>query len=148
IGKVNAAVDRKVMTEVVSLALVTGPTDFRTLLKSVAKHAEDAEAKNDESLMCTILSARIFLSRNLTPDSALYEIYLINLLECSVAKGDVRENEAKRPSDVELAAKGIKELLQPLATLLRETEKNGKVELAPEVATLFRDAWYNCAIHG
>lgn len=148
IGKVNAAVDRKVMTEVASLALVTGPTDFRTLLKSIAKHAEDAEARNDEAFMHAILDARIFLSKHLTSDSALYEIYLINLLECVIAKGDVRENEAKRPSDVELAAKGIKELLAPLATLLCETEKNGKVELAPEVATLFRDAWYNCAIHG
>jgi phosphatidylinositol 4-kinase A len=136
------------MTEVASLALVTGPTDFRTLLKSIAKHAEDAEAKNDEAFMRAILDARIFLSRNLASDSALYEIYLINLLECIVAKGDVRENEAKRPSDVELAARGIKELLQPLAKLLQEAEKNSKVELTPEVATLFRDAWYNCAIHG
>ncbi|RPA77257.1 hypothetical protein BJ508DRAFT_364570 [Ascobolus immersus RN42] len=150
INKVNPSVDRKVLTEVASLALVTGPTDFRTLLKSIAKHAEDAEAANNEPFMRAILDARIYLSRNLASaeDTALYEIYLINLLECVVAKGDVRENEAKRPSDVELAARGIKELLAPLAVLLQEAEKHGKTELAPEVATLFRDAWYNCAIHG
>ena len=50
-----------------------------------------------------ILAAREYISKNIEPDSPLLEVYLTDLLECIVAKGDVQENEPKRQSDLEVS---------------------------------------------
>jgi len=50
-----------------------------------------------------ILAAREYISKNIEPDSPLLEVYLTDILECIVAKGDVQENEPKRQSDLEVS---------------------------------------------
>lgn len=54
-----------------------------------------------------ILVAREYISKNIEPDSPLLEVYLTDLLECIVAKGDVQENEPKRQSDLEVSSLAI-----------------------------------------
>lgn len=54
-----------------------------------------------------ILAAREYISKNIDPDSPALELYLTDLLECIVAKGDVQENEPKRQSDLEVLTTSI-----------------------------------------
>ena len=50
-----------------------------------------------------MLAARSYMSINIEMDSPLFEIYLTDLVECIVSKGDVQEHEPKRASDVEVS---------------------------------------------
>ena len=65
-----------------------------------------------------VLKARNYLSSTLRKDSPLYDIYLEHLLESIISKGDVHQVQNAKESDVEIAARQIAELLQPLALLM------------------------------
>src|SRR4051794_11358699 len=94
------------------------------------------------------MKARNFLSTHLPRDSPLFDIYLTHLLETIISKGDVGDSQVTRQADVELAAREIAELLQPLALLASHNKLADDADLDDEIAALFRDAWYNIVVHG
>lgn len=99
-----------------------------------------------------ILKARNYLSVNLRRESPLFRDYLVYLLESIVNKGDVVGEEAKNHTDIELAAREIAPLLQPLALLVSTHASQDELfeyqDEDVDVPDLFRDAWYNIAAHG
>lgn len=148
VSKVGPAVDTKLVSEIAVLALVQGPAEFRSVLKSYAKLSEDAEARGDNNIMSAILEARKQMSKSIKSDSPLFTIYLSSLLDGIISKGDLREHEAKRQMDLESAARGIALLIVPLAILLEPRGHDSYKTLDPEVLPSFRDAWFNMMIHG
>src|SRR5436305_6897838 len=94
------------------------------------------------------MKARNFLSMHLRRDSPLFDIYMTHLLETNINKGDVEDSQVARQAEVELAARDIAELLQPLALLASHNRLADDADLDDEMATLFRDAWYNIVVHG
>ncbi len=92
--------------------------------------------------------ARNHLSANLKKGSPLYEIYLIHLLETIISKGDVHESENTHQADVELAAREIAQLLQPLALLVSSNLQGLEDTENEDIKFLYRDAWFNIVVHG
>lgn len=90
----------------------------------------------------------MYLSKSLQRDSPLFQVYLVNLLETIISKGDVHESDNTRKTDVELAAREIVELLQPLACLVSVPKNANDLPQDENVARLHREAWFNIIVHG
>lgn len=91
---------------------------------------------------------RNYLSTSLKKESPLYEIYLEHLLESIISLGDVHQTQNTREADVEVAAREIAELLQPLALLMSSNDLATDETLSEETLSLIRDAWFNIVVHG
>lgn len=81
-------------------------------------------------------------------ESPLYEIYLEHLLESIISLGDVHQAQNSREADVEVAAREIAQLLQPLAMLMSGNDLASDETLSEEISSLIRDAWFNIVVHG
>lgn len=81
--------------------------------------------------------------------SPLFGTYTTHLLESIVSKGDIGDRERDNYNGGELSAEEILPLLTPLAVLFSRDED---LTMAPadneEIASLFRDLWFNIAAHG
>lgn len=95
-----------------------------------------------------LITARNHISANLRPDSQLYDIYWDHMLDTIVSKGDVPQTSHAKESDIELAAKEIAQLLQPLAVFMSANDLATKDWSDDESHSLFRDAWFNIVVHG
>ncbi|PYI10521.1 phosphatidylinositol 4-kinase [Aspergillus sclerotiicarbonarius CBS 121057] len=153
IGKVNAAIDAFIITETAAISLSTGQAEFQLLLKFYDRAYRDGVARGCISITDAVKSALAYLSVTLKRDSPLYNVYLVHLLENVVNKGDATDLENERQKELALAADEISPLLRPLALLVsskRSQLGNGQkvADYDQDLSTLFRDAWFNIAVHG
>ncbi|KAI9704392.1 MAG: phosphatidylinositol-4- kinase [Candelina mexicana] len=148
IGKVSLAVDAKIVMEAGALAMGGGQQEFRSLLKLFARLSHEGVLRENLPILQAIRQARNHLSANLEKGSPLYDIYLIHLLETIISKGDVHESENTHRADVELAAREIAQLLQPLATLVSTNVHGLEGTGDQDIISLYRDAWFNIVVHG
>ncbi|KAL2010126.1 hypothetical protein VTN00DRAFT_5933 [Thermoascus crustaceus] len=153
IGKINAVVDACIIQETAVLALSSGQTDFQVLLKYYSRLYREGLAKGCNVVPDAVQNARAYLSVNLDRSSPLHRIYLVHLLESIVNKGDATDIEHDRQKEVVLSADDIRPLLKPLALLVsskrQATANRPRVpDYDEDVLSLFRDAWFNIAIHG
>lgn len=93
------------------------------------------------------MKGRNYLSSNLLKENPLYDIYLEHLLETIISRGDVHQSQNTKDADVELAAREISQLLQPLAILMSSNDLVSDNSLSEETLSLIRDAWFNIAVH-
>ncbi|KAF2454789.1 hypothetical protein BDY21DRAFT_351610 [Lineolata rhizophorae] len=148
IGRVNLLVDAKIITETAYLGACADPSELKSLLKLYAKLCHDALVRENFVILESVRVARLHLSRNVSRDSPLYEIYLVHLLDTIISKGDAHENDNKHLADAELAAQEIAQMLPPLATLVSAHESPETDEDNDTVTPLMRDAWFNLVVHG
>jgi phosphatidylinositol 4-kinase A len=95
------------------------------------------------------MAARLHLSTNIRSTSAAFKVYLEDLLDNIVSKGDAIEGSRQRVPVSELAAKEIAQLLPPLSTLLASNSNTvGEWDLHDTTIILQRDAWFNIVVHG
>jgi phosphatidylinositol 4-kinase A len=94
------------------------------------------------------MKARNHLSVTLRKGSPLYDIYLVNLLETVISKGDMPAGGLSGQTDVELAAREIAQLLHPLALALAAGDLSQEEDVSDEILGLCRDAWLNIVVHG
>lgn len=94
------------------------------------------------------MKGRNYLSSSLRKESPLFDIYLEHLLDAIISRGDVHQAQNTREADVEIAAREISQLLQPLAILMSSNDLGSDDTLREEVLSLVRDAWFNIAVHG
>ncbi|KAK6354262.1 phosphatidylinositol-4- kinase [Orbilia blumenaviensis] len=157
VGKVNGAVDAKIIVELAVLALAGGPLELKTVLKLLDRLGTNAVGVRDVNIAGAVLEARIYLSTHLKLDNPLYDTYLTSLLECIINKGDVHEQDNRKQMEpdsrtspveppklrflagsqlflhldiVQLAAREISQFLQPLAILLN-TSNSERTEMPP-----------------
>ncbi|KAF5857163.1 phosphatidylinositol-4- kinase [Aspergillus alliaceus] len=152
IGKLSAAVDAYIIKETAALSLSTGQGEFQLLLKFYGRAYWDGITKGYSNVANAVESAMAYLSVTLQRNTPLYRAYLIHLLESIVNKGDATDFENERQKDISLAPDYLTPLLQPLALLVSCGGVKGEyVDIADydqDISTLFRDAWFNIAIHG
>lgn len=153
IGKINIAVDAFIIQETAVLALSSGSAEFQLLLKFYARIYLDGVNKGLDTISDAVQCAMAYLSITLDPKSPLHRLYLVHLLESIINKGDVPDLEHERHREIVFAADDITPLLKPLALLVSSkgssTEASWSVlEYDETMLTLFRDAWFNIAIHG
>ncbi|KAL2783900.1 hypothetical protein BJX66DRAFT_317608 [Aspergillus keveii] len=152
IGKLNTMVDACIIKEAAALSLTTGQAEFHLLLKFYDRVFRDGIAKGYSNVVKAVLSAMAYLSVSLRKESPLYRLYLVHLLESIVNKGDATDVEHERHKDITFAPEDISPLLKPLALLV--SSEGGSKSLGDllhydqDVSTLFRDAWFNIAVHG
>jgi phosphatidylinositol 4-kinase len=84
----------------------------------------------------------------LNKDSPLYDIYLEHLLELIISRGDVQEGQNTRENDVEITAREISQLLEPLSILMSKNDLSVDEDLSEETLSLLRDSWFNIVVHG
>ncbi|PWY64474.1 phosphatidylinositol 4-kinase [Aspergillus heteromorphus CBS 117.55] len=153
IGKVNSAVDAFIIIETATLSLSTGQAEFQLLLKFYDRAYRDGVARGYSSITDAVKCALVYLAVTLKRSSPLYKIYLVHLLESVVNRGDATELETERQKEFSLTPNDISPLLKPLALLVSsEKSRAGILEPAAyydqDVSILFRDAWFNIAVHG
>jgi phosphatidylinositol 4-kinase len=156
ISRINPEVDAKIVTESAVLGVFSAPNEFKSLLKLYSRLCHDGIVQNNQTLLNAVMSARLYLSNDLRPNSELFEVYLLHLLEAVVSKGDAPEFVGitnpfnKKIGDSELATQEIAQLLRPLAALAASnTQLLGEDNLGIEgLANLQRDAWFNAVAHG
>lgn len=95
-----------------------------------------------------LVTARNHISANIHKDLPLYDIYWEHILDTIVSKGDVPQTTHAKESDIELAAKEIAQLLQPLAVFMSANDLASNNWADDDSHTLLRDAWFNIVIHG
>lgn len=69
-------------------------------------------------------------------------------METIISKGDVHQSHNTREADVELAAREIAQLLQPLAILMSTHNLAEDKAIQDDVNAMVRDAWFNIVVHG
>lgn len=164
--RISNVVDARVITGAAVLSLSAGQLEFRSLLKSFARIAHAAVVDNRVLILHAVslypagdqieplltfsqlTTARNHISANLHRDSPLYDIYLDHMLDSIVSKGDVSQTSHAKESDMELAAKEIAELLQPLAVFMSANDMAANNWADDEFHAMLRDAWFNIVVHG
>ena len=95
------------------------------------------------------MNARLNISREIPVDEPIFELYLTNLLDTIVSKGDAQETSHRHLRDTQLATQEIAQLLKPLALLLSRYAESADIsELDDSIISLQRDAWFNIVVHG
>ncbi|CAG8926308.1 unnamed protein product [Penicillium salamii] len=153
IGKINVAVDAYIIQETAVLALSSGQAEFQLLLKFYTRIYLDGINKGLEAISSAVQCAMAYLSVTLDQESPLHRIYLVHLLESIINKGDVPDLENEHHREIFFAAEDITPLLKPLALLVSSKGNSNNaswsvLDYDESILTLFRDAWFNIAIHG
>jgi phosphatidylinositol 4-kinase len=152
VGKINVAVDAYIIQETAVLALSGGQAELQLLLKFYARIYLDGIHKGLDMISDAVQCAMAYLSVTLDQNSQLHRIYLMHLLESLVNKGDVPDLDSERHKEVVFAPRDITPLLKPLALLVSSKNTLGAahpwVDYDDAILSLFRDAWFNIAIHG
>jgi phosphatidylinositol 4-kinase len=153
IGKINVAVDAFIIQETAVLALSSGNAEFQLLLKFYTRIYLDGINKGLDTISDAVQCAMAYLSITLDQESPLHRVYLVHLLESIINKGDVPDLANEHNREVVFASEDITPLLKPLA-LLVSSKGNTKgtswsaLDYDESIVTLFRDAWFNIAVHG
>lgn len=148
IGRVNLAVDAKIIMGSAALGSQSEPNDFRPLLKLYARLVTDALASDNNVSLQAVMDARMLMAKSIPPTSPLYEIYLTYLLDGIVSTSDVTSRDTKTVVMDKLAVGQISQILPPLAALAAFMPYEYTQFEDPEmVSALSRDAWFNLIAH-
>ncbi|KAK3109292.1 phosphatidylinositol-4- kinase, partial [Teratosphaeriaceae sp. CCFEE 6253] len=146
IGRINQAIDARIITEMATLGLCGGNNELRALLRLYTRMASEATLKHDNLITYAVTDARVRLANCIRKDSPLYEIYLSHLLGLCVGSGDTA---GEHTVDVASTSRTIAQLFRPMAALVA-SEAGGQpaFEHPEEISTLSRNAWFNIVAHG
>lgn len=153
IGKVNMAIDAFIIQETAALALCNGQSEFQLLLKFYTRAYHDAHVRCQNTISDAVQNAMTYLSVNLERESPRYKLYLVHLLENVVNKESATDLDTDRQEDASLTRGSISPFLKPLALLISsENEAAGACPAIPnyddDILSMFRDTWFNIAVHG
>lgn len=148
VGRVNQTVDARIIMGSAALGCRSEPNDLRPLLRFYAKHATDALASDNTSMLQAVSDARMLMAKSIPPTSPLYEIYLTHLLDGVVSTSDVTGRDTKALVIDRLAVGQISQVLPPLAALAAFMPyEHAQFEDPELVSALSRDAWFNLIAH-
>jgi phosphatidylinositol 4-kinase len=153
IGKINIIVDAYIIQETAKLVLASRHTEFQLLLKFYARLYQEGTLRGHSIIVDAVHNARLYISCSLNKSPSHFRIYLVHLLERIISKGDVTDIEHHKQKDVSLSPNDITPFLKPLGLLLSwESETMSQLNdvsyYDEDTAALFRDAWFNIAVHG
>ncbi|KAL8936377.1 MAG: hypothetical protein Q9216_004967 [Gyalolechia sp. 2 TL-2023] len=146
LGRINMAVDIHIIRETACLGASGGAVELKSLLKLYARIGHNAAVQKNDSLLVAVKGAKSYLASALR-DSPLFSVYLTDLLESVISKGDVHESHNTHQADVDLASREIAELLEPLAILVDGRDVLSDIVNDQEISRLHREAWFNMVVH-
>lgn len=146
IGRINLAVDSRIIVEIAALGLCGGPNELKSLLRLYVRIGTDALMNSNNIITAAVNEARIRLANWIRKDTPLFEIYLTHLLSLCVSSGDTAGD---RTVDVAFASKTIAQLFGPIAILVSSNpEQKAEIENEDELRALGRDTWFNIVVLG
>lgn len=152
INRGSPVVDATIIMESALLGIHSGPNELKSLLKLYSKITHEALLRDDQHgplMLEAVMNARQRLSTQIQSTSPVFKIYLEDLLDNVVSKGDAAEGSRQRHPVSEVAAREIAQLLSPLSILLsRNSGTSSEWEFPDTTIILLRDAWFNVVVHG
>ncbi|CAK4015158.1 Phosphatidylinositol 4-kinase stt4 [Lecanosticta acicola] len=146
IGRINVAVDARIIVEISALGLCGGPSELKSLLRLYVRIGADALMNNNGLLSTAVNEARSRMASWIKKDTPFFEIYLTHLLSLCVSSGDTAGD---RTVDRAFASKTIAQLFRPMAILASsDSEATPQIEDEDELRALGRDAWFNIVVLG
>lgn len=151
IPKLDSPIGDLLLKGLVSCAPYLPEREFITLLKLLHKLSMDSYEGNKPKLLQSLIHYRVELSHKLKPTNPLFKVYLHEILQAILSKGDNQDIEHHRSHD-EIGAVGnqIGLYLKPLAELLPDV-KEGEEPLEikdSDTINLMRNIWFNMVVHG
>ncbi|TPX17476.1 uncharacterized protein E0L32_003119 [Thyridium curvatum] len=148
VDKLGSYAAAKIIQGAAVLSLAGGSLEFRSLLKLFTRVCHTGVVEDREILLDAVMKARNYISTNIKRDSPLYDIYWEHMLDDIISKGDTHPSHHAKDSEVELAAREIAQLLQPLAVLMSAKDLALDASADDETHAMLRDAWFNIVVHG
>lgn len=153
IGRINIIADAYIIQETAALALVNKHSEFQLLLKFYTRLHQEALLRDHSIIADAVYNARNRLSVALRHSPSHKATYLVHLLEGIISKGDVSDLGHDKHKDITLSPDDITPYLKPLALLVMNDASKEESICEPsqydeDTAALFRDAWFNMAVHG
>ena len=154
VGVFASELDEIILNSLADLSPFVLPSELSMSVKFFKSHYAYAMKHGKDELARAIIEAKTKVSRTLAPlrdpSNELFRLYLINLLDRIVSKGEVEDIGHHRPhQEISRVAEEISVLLKPLAALLPPPGTPPLDISKDEVLTkLFRNMWFNMTVHG
>ncbi|KAK9458641.1 uncharacterized protein V1516DRAFT_682228 [Lipomyces oligophaga] len=149
IGYVAPFVERAIVISLVNLATVATEKDFNTILTLYSRLTTAAFERGETEMPDAVLDARRRIAKKFEQSHPFYYIYMWNLLDEIIIKGDVRsDGHHRHRNDIRSSAAQISYLIQPLADLLPPIGSPSFQTKDEELLDAFRNAWFNMVVHG
>ena len=146
IGRVNSAVDAKIIIETAALGSTGSLNELKMLLRLYPRVAAQANATENTLMINAVTEARVRIASAIRKDSPHYEAFLSQLLGLIVGSGDT---SVDGKVDAALEARTIAQLFRPLAVLVsKDLHYEPHFESEDELRQAGRDAWFNIVAHG
>ncbi|CAK7913345.1 phosphatidylinositol 4-kinase Stt4p [[Candida] anglica] len=150
-SKPDSRISLILLSGLVSCAPSLPEREFLILMRLLNKLGSEARSAQNYPLFNAIVDAKVTLSRNISQSNPLFYVYLRDMLQQIISKGDVQVLEHHR-SHVEINEIGeqIGVFLKPLAALLPDGRANQpKLQIEDTITiNLFRNIWFNMVVHG
>ncbi|KAI5954298.1 STT4 [Candida jiufengensis] len=151
VAKIDSAIGPLILKGLSSCAPFLPEREFIILVRLLNKLSFDALEKKNMVLLGNLTEAKCILSTKLKQANPLYFVYLHELLQAIISKGDVQQLEHHRPhTEISEVGDQIAIYLKPLAALLPDVNL-GQEPLdikKTETINLFRNIWFNMVVHG
>jgi phosphatidylinositol 4-kinase len=146
IGRVNSAVDAKIIIDTAALGSTGSLNELKMLLRLYPRVAMQANVTENTLMINAVTEARVRIASAIRKDSPHYEAFLFQILGLIVGSGDAT-GDGKVDSALE--ARTIAQLFRPLAVLVsKDLHYTPHFESEDELRQLGRDAWFNIVAHG
>lgn len=149
-GKVSSAADVSVIHGLALIAPHVSEKQFGVIYVAYLSFELAAIRDNDVQILNEISKARCHIAKSLSREDPLYDVYLKELLQTIVAKGDLQniDRHYRSHSEVSATAQEIGYFLPPLAELLPKQDEFVYETSDWQMTSLFRNAWFNMVVHG
>lgn len=149
--KLDSSIGPLLLRGLVSCAPTLPEREFVVLTKLLHRLSMDAFENKNSTLLSTLIQARVDLSHALNQLNPLFTLYLREMLQSIISKGDVQVLEHHRShNEISEIGDQIGAFLTPLAELLPNVhagEARLKI-LDTGIINLFRNIWFNMVVHG
>lgn len=151
VNKIDSTIGPLILKGLCSCAPFLPEREFVVLIRLLNKLSFDALDKKNLILLGYLNDCKILLSGKLKVSNPLFTVYLHELLQAIISKGDVQQLEHHRShNEISEVGDQIAVYLKPLAALLPDVRLGEKpLEIKSTVTiNLFRNIWFNMVVHG
>lgn len=146
IGRVNPAVDARIIIDTAALGSTGSLNELKMLLRLYPRVAAQANITENTLMINAVTEARVRIASAIRKDSPHYEVFLFQLLGLIVGSGDAAGDGKV---DAALEARTISQLFRPLAVLVsKDRDVIPHFENEDELRQLGRNTWFNIVAHG
>jgi phosphatidylinositol 4-kinase len=141
-----ATLDFQLLNGLSEIATSLSEKEFLSLMKLFDNAI--VRVQDDSKFHRAVLNARVQISKQLedNPEHPLYFIYLNEMLNNVVSRGDVQNTDHRSQGEISVIAIQISHFIQPIAQLLPKHKRLQDVDDSTTI--LLQNFWFNIVVHG